>query len=114
MTGLQVKVAHTPGPWKQIEWSCHARTTVVVDFEEGPAVIAECESPSRYADNEAEANACLVAAAPDLLRELKRICAEAESWHSMHHAQNLIACDSICKAIPKMQAAIRKAEGEAA
>ena len=49
------------------------------------------------------------AAAPELLKELEHICAEAESWHSMHHGQNLIQCDSICKAIPGMKAALAKA-----
>jgi hypothetical protein len=44
------------------------------------------------------------------LEALRLICTEAESWHSMHHAQNLIACDSICALIPRMQAAIALAK----
>lgn len=48
-------------------------------------------------------------AADELSATLSLICAEAESWHSMHHAQNLIQCDSICALIPRMRAALRKA-----
>jgi hypothetical protein len=48
----------------------------------------------------------------ELLEALEAICGEAESWHSMHHAQNLIQCDSICKLIPKMRRAIKRARGQ--
>lgn len=55
---------HTPGPWRAEEWSCHARTTVLVDDASiitGKRVIAECES---------EEDARLIAASPDLLAVL--------------------------------------------
>lgn len=52
-------------------------------------------------------------AALELITELKAICAEAESWHTMHgHEKNSVQCDSICARIPSMRAAIRKAEGK--
>lgn len=54
---------HTPA-WYAREWSRHAKTTVVVDDAgciSGIRVIAECES---------EEDASLVAAAPQLRREL--------------------------------------------
>jgi len=57
-------------------------------------------------------DASLLAAAPDLLTELEAICAEAESWHSVHgHTKDSVQCDSICKRIPTMRAAIHKARG---
>ena len=47
----------------------------------------------------------------ELLRVLRRICAEAESWHSVHgHGSGSTQCDSICQLIPEMQRAIRHAE----
>lgn len=52
---------HTPGQWHAAHWSIHAATTVLVDDESivtGKRVIAECES---------EADARLIAAAPELL-----------------------------------------------
>jgi uncharacterized membrane protein YccC len=46
----------------------------------------------------------------ELLTALQRICAEAESWHTMHgHDRNSVQCDSICQLIPEMQRAIRRA-----
>jgi len=74
---------HTPGPWQAIKWSSHAQTTVVTapwaavirlgkHFKSG-AVIAECQGArSGYLDDEAEANARLIAAAPELLEALEQ------------------------------------------
>lgn len=62
-----MSAAHTPGPWAAREWSRHARTTVVVDDPTagvtGVRVIAECET---------EADARLIAAAPAMLKALRR------------------------------------------
>lgn len=51
-------------------------------------------------------------AAHELLETLKAICAEAESWHTMHDhdGHGLVRCDSICALIPRMQAAIKNAD----
>ncbi len=58
-------------------------------------------------------NAELIAAAPEMFLALERICAEAESWHSVHgHEQNSTQCDSICQLIPEMRRALNKAKGE--
>lgn len=56
---------HTPGPWKAIEWTCHAPTTVVA---EGGQVIADC---GRVGIDASEANARLIAAAPEMLAALE-------------------------------------------
>jgi hypothetical protein len=59
---------HTPGPWKAVEWRCHAKTTV----KAGEVVVAECSGQGRYA-SESIADAALIAAAPDLLDALEKI-----------------------------------------
>ena len=43
-----------------------------------------------------------------LYEALKKICREAESWHSVHdHGPDSVKCDSICTLIPTMQAALK-------
>lgn len=65
--------AHTPGPWSAIAWSCHAPTTVVACSTEADGVerksdkthvIADCNL--LFPDKEREANARLIAAAPEM------------------------------------------------
>lgn len=57
-------------------------------------------------------NAALLASAQEMLTSLQRICAEAESWHSVHgHGPNSTHCDAICQLIPEMQRTIRHATG---
>jgi hypothetical protein len=66
-----VSAQHTPGEWRAAPWTCHAAITVLVADPAaitGQSVIAECES---------EADACLIAHAPDLLAMVKRLVAEA-------------------------------------
>lgn len=69
--------AHTPGPWVARNWSCHAPTTVMCEVEgkrggaPWPDVIAECSgNGERFEDGVVEANARLIAAAPDLLEAM--------------------------------------------
>lgn len=50
-------------------------------------------------------------AAPLMLEALEKICAEAESWHTMHgHTPDSVQCDAICELIPEMKRAILKAK----
>ena len=65
---------HTPGPWQAVKWDDNADDVVgwsVVDSE--GAMLPESEMTGDI--EEAEANARLIAAAPDLLEALK-ICIE--------------------------------------
>jgi hypothetical protein len=104
-----VTVPHTPGPWtiehRQAELiEIHAATGEIADVWS-----EDSESPVTMED---WANAHLIAAAPELLDALTKICAQAESWHKEtgHEDQTpMVQCDSICALIPEMQSAIRKA-----
>jgi hypothetical protein len=105
---------HTPGPWQAIKWSSHAQTTVVTapwaavirlgkHFKSG-AVIAECQGArSGYLDDEAEANARLIAAAPEMLAELKR---------QVQRLYNGFEPDNQSAEYQRVIALIRKAEGQ--
>lgn len=92
---------HTPGPWTARKWSCHAETTVTVDDLDcvtGKRTIADCES---------EADAKLIAAAPELLSALRAIVkslSDQDDEGLIEHAQQMIDA----------RAAIAKATGGAA
>lgn len=61
---------HTPGPWHAQHWTRHAAATVLVDDASevtGKRVIADCGT---------EADAALIAAAPDLLLALVKLTNE--------------------------------------
>lgn len=82
---------HTKGPWKQ-----HlVDETVIIDSRREQIAQACGDYPLNAV--EIEANARLIAAAPDLLEALKH----AVHWHDQLNAKD----------IAKMEAAIAKAEG---
>lgn len=63
---------HTPGPWHAQNWTRHAAATVLVDDAlavTGKRVIADCGT---------EADARLIAAAPDLLKLAYHIVSRLE------------------------------------
>lgn len=100
------------GQWKAIKWSCHARTTVVVDDESvvtGKRVIAECET---------EDDARLIAAAPETAAErdsLKEINAELlAALTSLRDAFIGTSVEVQADAMRAARAAIAKAKGGAA
>lgn len=66
---------HTPGPWTL---NTNLRTPVVgIDCEDGGPLLPIVETVSGYNVKQAEANACLIAAAPDLLLALEMLL----DWH---------------------------------
>lgn len=74
-------VKHTPGPWHAREWQCRGVTSVgrVADNRVGFEQIAECSGNGRQVSNEQEeADARLIAAAPDLLEALKGVLRVAD------------------------------------
>lgn len=60
-------------------------------------------------DVNAEADARLIAAAPEVLTALQAFVAAAKSWHDFHHGSDTIQCDWLCECLPAAQAAIAKA-----
>lgn len=62
---MNTNTQHTPKPWVNVEWSCHAKTTVIHVTEGGKRIIvAECGT---------EADADFIAAAPETAAERDRL-----------------------------------------
>lgn len=61
--------SHTPGPWR-VTKSTYERM-VSADSPNGRVELATIHGAAEYAPLPAKANACLIAAAPDLLEALK-------------------------------------------
>jgi hypothetical protein len=99
----ETKTTHTPGPWKVYRYS---------DSQNAPQWTVGTEGGTRIADNlerglpqdEAQANASLIASAPDLLGALRRLldcpCCNEDDQE-----------DETCEAIEKAIDALTKAEG---
>lgn len=93
---------HTPGPWEAQKWHCHAATSV----RAGSVTIAECSGLGRLS-KDCEADACLIAAAPDLLEALKAVLKD-EKWHAAMADE---VTDGARDNIKMAEAAIAKATG---
>ena len=101
-----MSIKHTPGPWIGAGPSFgdplpRYTTEIVTEWEdEDGEALSICELPFHHHDDENEANARLIAAAPDLLEALKA----AEPY--LRHAN--VAYNVYVQA----RAAIAKAEGQ--
>jgi hypothetical protein len=107
------KVKHTPGPWEagvNIKAEEHASNELVVrpkgEFPHG-AWIADC---GRSNDKEQRANACLIAAAPEILSALKMamLWLRGDKYRFSDDESERLAWEEFMKSIYK---AIEKAEG---
>ncbi len=109
--------AHTPGPWTAVEheqasgergWWSVLRGAWDISHNQAakPGVVADCQY-SAMTPEENEANARLIAAAPDLLAALERIAA----WDPEAAASDKNGL-SIIDAIDISRAAIAAAKGE--
>jgi hypothetical protein len=67
---------HTPGPWVQTPWD----STAIFDAKNLQVPIAQTY-PADTSQKEAEANARLVAAAPQLLEALEGVIADVEKGY---------------------------------
>ena len=99
--------AHTPGPWQAIAWACHGPTTIVSDHGRTRTVIAECSGNGRSAE-ECVADARLIAAATELLAELKS--ARAVLRTAEHDIADPLGKEVIERRLKMMSAVIAKAE----
>jgi hypothetical protein len=93
---------HTPGPWKASD----RFPGVILDDHAIPRQLA---SVAILSDSEQDANARLIAAAPDLLEQLKNILARFENCARIHGNTEDWVIDA---ATEKARAVIAKATGE--
>lgn len=93
--------AHTPGPWHAREWDFHAKTSVGING--GPLGfihIAECGGMGHYPDispEQEDANAQLIAAAPEMLAALEALLMATE-WSIESRDERAAAEAAIAKA----------------
>ena len=113
---------HTPGPWSIGEGGLHVYY-VNPEIEAGnddiddprhDSIVAKCSGMGAFSgipDEEREANARLIAAAPNLLAACKQIRADMgiAEWGSPEHAQEILS-ELIDSACGQLDAAIAKAE----
>ena len=97
---------YTPGPWAMCADYPHGRTTVC-DYEQGRGPfrkVAQCRTDRGLEQD--EANAALIASAPDMLEALRSI---AECCDEDHAARDYSSRQTEIRGIAR--AAIDKAEG---
>ena len=96
-------MAHTPGPWRTR--ISHPRTVMAGGDRPGPGVVVVATAHD-FDRNQAIANACLIAAAPELLAVLKELMGD-DDGRSV--PIGLVGVHS--QVLGRMRAAIAKAEG---
>jgi len=99
---------HTPGPWLAVVdgsgWSIETDDKFLAFTCGGP-------DGEEISEDEEAANACLIAAAPELLRELKKQAAEMEKLAGQLRLYGFHDLPAICDLMAKSaRAAIAKAE----
>ena len=101
MKTLKAKATHTPGPWSIVNWGEATDHPYIVPAKENPETQRESKICDVY-NPESEANARLIAAAPELLE----LCKEAVE---VYYDAGLDNTDHVVK---RMKSAIAKAEGK--
>lgn len=104
---MKTQTKHTPGPWKAEGWN-----EIVVNSAEGYTLALAPSGRKSSSLEEIRANACLIAAAPDMVDALKW----AEScFFPLIHANSLEQREHASKdaahALERIRAALAKAEG---
>jgi len=101
-----VNSSHTPGPWYV---GCHGLQIITIDAkrDEPNGLITEVRLSGWCNEDEAKANARLIAAAPDLLTALEEMTADLISHASLGLNENEVAM------LRRAEAAIAKAKGGA-
>lgn len=107
-------MAHTPGPWQVMPIRRAVHAWIIADKDGGS--LADCSPPGPWMPYlEADANARLIAAAPDMLavaEEFDRLSLVIESAARNEHQVNPSACARIVAAIKANRAAIKSAKEE--
>lgn len=102
-----MKTKHTPGPWRTV---IGGETIAVTTSNEAPKQAGICRILNKsvaYEAGEGEANAALIAAAPDMLAALESFASSYHAWiKSRPGAEGLMDA-----AMNAAHAAICKAEG---
>jgi hypothetical protein len=95
---------HTPGPWKTSNDGCDIEAIYGPNKED---VLGIC---SMYADESSEANAALIAAAPELLEALNNLCNVLSDDGNDYRYSQLF--NTVMAARNRARNAIAKAEGK--
>ena len=99
--------AHTPGPWVAVKNSCFWDINIAGSWL---TVADACASKHLPDGDNGEANARLIAAAPELLEALKEMLVDYDDASGEWSGSDVIA--KAYRIIDKARAAIAKAEGE--
>jgi hypothetical protein len=108
---------HTKGPWEIVPYSYEEeRLQIVSEYQElgggkrRANWIAECDLQDDQEEN--KANARLIAAAPELLTELKWALERLEQWSSNASGGDDAKMERSMKFYERIRTAIAKAEGK--
>lgn len=104
------KPAHTPGPWEVAGPMDDAGRIAVRAKSETAWYVAAVAPMAGGGPDTSEANARLIAAAPDLLRSAKALLLSLRSYCATHNPKSIGAC---CLNREDAAVAIAKAEGRA-
>ena len=101
---------HTPGPLFVHREPHIFAFSITTDISPTKGYTVASVTHGRHI-GEAEANAHLYKAAPQLLEALQRFVNSARSWHDFHHESEDVRCDWLCDCIEPGEAAIAAATG---
>ena len=110
---MEEKAAHTPGPWKFGKELTARSGEWLVSFDAGSKGRGIAIAETRAGSGNEEANARLIAAAPDLLAACKSMIEwdDREKDHAVDFSARMSLCEAAFNAA---RAAIAKAKGGAA
>lgn len=90
---------HTPGPWST---EVDRKKALEINIVSGNRPFVATAWPANHPDKEQEANARLIAAAPDLLKALEELL-EVTDFHELYGSRTEAARAAIAKATGEQQ-----------
>ncbi len=112
MVGVQLMkttTSHTPGPWLEVTQH-HDKDRTEVRNSTGKMTVATCRCPAGVTLEETEANARLIAAAPDLLAALEQAAAQFDYTVRAMALGQTVSISSLQNCAAAARAAIAKAQ----